>query len=154
MIEECREACEEGKMGRMYKTLNDLGMRGVKAREGINVSVTDFKEHFQRVSCERYEVDPGVIEGVVAGTRDLRGSADAVLGNESMNARIERDEIELAIREIRESAPGMDGVRIGYIRYASGKVKDRVIGLVQRMFEGGQGGWEESLRKGGGVPHH
>ena len=127
VIEECREACEEGKMGRMYKTLNDLGMRGVKAREDINVSETDFKEYFQRVSCDRYEVDPGVIERVVAGTRDLRGSADAVLGNESMNARIERDEIELAIREIRESAPGKDGDRIGYIRYASGEVKDWVI---------------------------
>ena len=73
-------------------------MRGVKACEGIIVSVTDFKEHFQRVLCDRYEVDPGVIERVVAGTRDLRESADAVLGIESMNARIERDEIELAIR--------------------------------------------------------
>ena len=59
-------------MGRMYKTLNGLGMRGVKACKLINVSVNDFKEHFQRVLCDRYEVDPGVIEGIMAGTRDLR----------------------------------------------------------------------------------
>ena len=152
VLEECREACEGGKVGKMYKALEELGRRGMKAREGTNVTVSEFKEHFQRVSCERYEVDPVVIEGVLAGTRDLRGSAEAVLGNEGMNARIEREEIECAIKEIRESAPGKDGVRIGYIRYASEEVKVRVISLVQRMFEEGPGGWEESLRKGVMVP--
>ena len=152
VIEECRGACEEGRMGKMYKMLNELGRRGIRALEGTNVTVSEFKDHFERVSCERYEVDPGVIEGVVAGARDLRGSADAVLGNDSMNARIDRGEIECAIKEIRDSAPGKDGVRIGYIRYASEEVKGRVIRLVQRMFEEGPGGWEESLRKGVMVP--
>ena len=152
VLEECREACEEGKVGKMYKKLEELGRRGVRASEGTNVTVSEFKEHFQRVSCDRYEVDPGVIEGVVAGARDLRGTAEAVLGNDCMNARIEREEIECALKEIRESAPGKDGVRIGYIRYASEEVKERVIGLVLRMFEGGPGGWEESLRKGVMVP--
>ena len=152
LIEECRDACEEGRMGRMYKVLNDLGGRGMRAREGTNVGVSDFKEHFQGVSCDRYEVDPGVIEGVIAGVRDLRGTADAVLGNDSMNARIDRGEIECAIKEIRESAPGKDGVRIGYIRNASEEVRGRVIRLVQRMFEEGPGSWEESLRKGVMVP--
>ena len=69
-----------------------------------------------------------------------------------MNAGIDRGEIECAIKEIRESAPGKDGVRIGYIRYASEEVKGRVIRLVQRMFEEGPGGWEDSLRKGVMVP--
>ena len=82
VLEECREACEEGKMGKMYKTLNELGRRGISALEGTNVTVSEFKEHFESVSCERYEVDPGVIEGVVAGARDLRGSVDAILGND------------------------------------------------------------------------
>ena len=70
-----------------------------------------------------------MIKGVIAGVRDLRGTADAVLGNDSMNARIERGEIEGTMKEIRESAPGKDGDRIGYIRYASEEVKERVIGL-------------------------
>ena len=152
VLDECREACEEGKTGKMYKALEKLGRRGMKASEGTNVTVSEFKEHFQRVSCDRYEVDPGVIEGVLAAARDLRGTAEAVLGNEGMNVRIEREEVECAIKEIRESAPGKDGVRIGYIRYASEEVKERVIGLVQRMFEGGPGGWEGSLRKGVMVP--
>ena len=65
-----------------------------------------------------------------------------------MNARIERDEVECAIMETRESAPGKDGVRIGYIRYASEQVKEGVTGLVQRMFEGIPGGWAASLRRG------
>ena len=140
VIDECREACEEGKMGKMFKVLNELGRRGISVLEGTNVTVSEFKEHFESVSRDRYEVDPGVIEGVVSGAKDLRGSADAVLGNDSMNARIDRGEIECAIKEIRDSAPGKDGVRIGYIRCASEEVKERVIRLVQRMFEEGPGG--------------
>ena len=106
------------------------------------MTVSEFKEHCQTVLCKRYEVDPGVIKGVVAGVSDLRGTTEAGLGNDSMEARIEREEFEYAIREIWGSAPGKDGVRIGYIGYASEKVRGRVIGfgLVQRMFEGGTGG--------------
>ena len=132
----------------------------MRANEGTNVTANEFKDHFQRVSCERYEVDPTVIEGVVNGVRDLRGTAEAILGNESMNVRIERGEIECAIKEIRESAPGKDGVRIGFIRSASEEVRDRVIRLVQRMFEEGPGDgrialgrglWSRCLRRGIGM---
>ena len=35
----------------------------MKAGEGTIVTECELKEHFHRVSCERYEVDPGVIEG-------------------------------------------------------------------------------------------
>ena len=67
-------------IGKMHTVLNELGRRGVKAREGTKVTVSEFKESFQRVSCERYEVDPGVIEEVVRRACDLRGTAEAVLG--------------------------------------------------------------------------
>ena len=44
-----------------------------------------------------------------------------------MNARIERDEIECVIMEIRESALGKDVIRIVCIGYGSEIKKNRVI---------------------------
>ena len=38
--------------------------------------------------------------------------------NELMNAVLEREKIMIAMKEMRGSATGKDGVRIGYIRNA------------------------------------
>ena len=154
ILDDCKQACETGRIGDMYKILKGLGNRGVKVKEGTNVTVREFKEHFESVSRERYEVDPSVIERVIEGVKDLRGTVEGVLENERMNMIPEVEEIEKAINEIKESAPGKDGVRIGYIRNASRDVRDRVVGLVQRMFREGPGSWEESLRKGVMIPLH
>ena len=59
---------------------------------------------------------------------DLRGTAEAVIGNITTKARIQHKEVECAIIEIRESAPGKVDARIGYIRYASEEFKDTMIG--------------------------
>ena len=46
-----------------------------------------------------------------------------------------REEIEAAMKKMKESAPGENGVRRGYIRSAHEEVKRRVIEMVQNMFE-------------------
>ena len=54
-IEECREACETGRVGDMFKVLRSLGKRGKKAPESHHITVEDFKEHFGRITEERFE---------------------------------------------------------------------------------------------------
>ena len=36
------------------------------------LTAEDFREQFESVSAERYEVGPSVIEGVIARAKDLR----------------------------------------------------------------------------------
>ena len=60
-INECKEACDRGRIGYMYKCLRKIGTKGVKAAQS-NITVSDFKGHFESVSRERYEEDPNVIE--------------------------------------------------------------------------------------------
>ena len=38
VIEQCREECEQGTVGKIYKLLRELGKRGVKARGDIRIS--------------------------------------------------------------------------------------------------------------------
>ena len=152
-IDLCEEACAEGRIGEMYKILKELGMRDKpRAGRGGGLTAEDFKGQFERVSCERYEELPEVIEGAVRNARDLRGDVRAIEANESMNRVPSVIEIEAAMKVMKESAPGEDGVRISYIRYACEEMKGRVIEMVQKMFVTRAHEWSEKLKGGVIVP--
>ena len=52
------------------------------AGRGGGLTSADFKEQFERVSRERYEEEPEVLEAAVRNARDLRGDANAREENE------------------------------------------------------------------------
>ena len=53
-IDRCKTACEEGRVGDMYKILREMGMKGKrKAGRGDTLTANDFKRQFERVSSER-----------------------------------------------------------------------------------------------------
>ena len=51
-IRECREACDRGRIGDMYKSLRKIGTKGSKAPESSMITVREFKEHFESIECE------------------------------------------------------------------------------------------------------
>ena len=63
--EECENACNLGRMGDMYKILKEIGRKEWKAPPSVGITVVEFKEHFEKVSEMRYEVDPAVIGRVI-----------------------------------------------------------------------------------------
>ena len=67
----------------------------------------EFREHFEKVleKSLRYEVDRAVIGRAIEKVRDLRGCEKAREANECMNGELGREEIEEAIKEMKESAP-------------------------------------------------
>ena len=106
-IEECETTCNSGRMGEMYKILKEIGR---KAPPSVGITVEEFREHFEKVSEKRYEVDPAVIGGVIEKVQDLRGCEKAREANECMNGELGREEIEEAMKEMRESVHGEDGI--------------------------------------------
>ena len=83
-IAECRNACDRGRIGDMYKCLRKIGTKGGKAPESTTITVSEFKEHFERVSKERYEEDPSVIASVIERVEDMRGNERARCANERL----------------------------------------------------------------------
>ena len=73
IISECADACNEGRVGDMYRILRKLGCRG-KGDIGVgNTQITneEFKEHFAGVSADRYERDPEQIKAAMEEVWDL-----------------------------------------------------------------------------------
>ena len=61
-------------------------------------------------------------------------------------------EIEGAIEEIKDSAPGKDNVRIKYIKLACPKVKEIIVEIVTKMFQERASRWDEVFKIGQIVP--
>ena len=151
-IIECREACDSGRIGDMYECLRKIGMRGVKAGESSTISISEFKNQFESVSRERYEEDPSVIASVIEKVDDLRMDDRAKAANDRLNVIPEREEIMKAMSEMKDSAPGEDGVRLRYICEACEEVRGKVIEIVKMMFEKRANEWEDSAKVGIIVP--
>ena len=59
-------------MGDIYKGLWKIEIRGKPAARSMKITVNEFKEHFERVSLERYEEEHGIVEIAVGRAKDLR----------------------------------------------------------------------------------
>ncbi len=69
IITECEEAGLRGDSGAVYKKLKELGTRGIKqALDSTNITKEQFKDHFQKVSKDRFKNDP----------EDMEAAADLV----------------------------------------------------------------------------
>ena len=152
IIEVCEEASRRGNIGEMYEALRKLGGRGRKAQEGNNITTEEFKDHFQKITQDRYEVEPQEIERAVEGVRDMREDQRAVEANEMLNETPGEEEIKKAMKETKDSAPGRDGVRVSYIREATQEMKEEMVRMVAFMFENRANKWEEELKIGQMVP--
>ena len=154
IIIECENAAEKGDMGTMYKTLRKLGTRSLKHQTGTTISTDEFKAHFSNLSKDRYENEPGTLMNTVKQMPDKSKDVKFITANQKLNTLPSEKEIMEALDEVRESAPGKDGVRMVYIRNAYWKWREKVIHLVMRMFTTRADLWEESLKKGQIVPLH
>ena len=76
----------------------------------------------------------------------------AIEENDKLNVVAKIMEIETAIWEIRDSAPGKDNIRIKYIKLACPTMKDIVIRIVQTMFTERAHSWDDLLKTGQIVP--
>ena len=62
-IQEARDAQDRNDIGAMYKVLRKLGMRDSKAaRAAEHFSPEEYKQHFEKVSQEKYERTPEEIQ--------------------------------------------------------------------------------------------
>ena len=135
LLSECQAANEKGDMGTMYRLLRQLGGRDRKPDTGTTLTTAEFKTHFEKVSKDRYEIDPSTLMGAVSRMESLKDDPVARKENEKLNEVPTAKEIEGAIEKIKDYAPGKDNVRIKYIKLACPKVKEIIVEIVTKMFQ-------------------
>ena len=153
ILEEAAEARDKNDMGKMFKLLRKLGMRdGKRTRPSEHFSVEEYKSHFEKVSQERQEVTDQVMSWVLDRVEDMRNDERIREAGEELEKSLEREEIEKAIREIKDGAPGIDGVSIKMIKFADETCKEGIIQLIKDMYESPSTDWEDCIKVGLVVP--
>ena len=139
----------------MYKKLRNLGGRGVtRATNTTNLTKEDFRDHFHRISKDRFENSPDEIDNIVNQVEDIRNTDKACEWREELERVPEREEIVEQMSKMKHSAPGRDGVRLIYLLKAGQEIMDRLIAMVAFMFNNGAECWEEALKIGLVIPLH
>ena len=153
VIGECVRAEEVGDTGGLYRGLKKMGMRDVKkAKQDTKITTPEFRDHFKRVSDERFENAPQDIEAAVRRVRDRRGEPASVEWGERMNRVPSEREIVEQMRKMRDSSPGEDGVRLSYLMKGGESVLREVVRIVGFMFREPVEKWEDGLKTGVVVP--
>ena len=154
-IRECQEAEGRGDSGKMYKVLKDLGKREWKGQtDSTTITKEEFREHFKKVSEQRFENTPDDIERAVNKVADISNTDTARQWGEMLETTPEREEILTEMKKMRDSAPGEDGVRLIMLMKGGEEVTERIIRLVQFMFNNDADKWEGELKVGIVVPLH
>ena len=149
----CERAAGRGDQGAMYKALKQLGQRGIKkVTATTTITKEAFKDHFSKVSAERFENSPEEIEAAVEEAEDLRDDPRTAGWRTRLNTPPDREEVVKQMGLMRDGAPGEDGARLRYILSAGGKTEEEVVKLVQFMWVNGADTWEESLKRGLIIP--
>ena len=131
----------------MYKCLRKIGTKGGKTPASSMVRVNEFKEQFEKVRNVRYYEDPSVIVTVISERSERRCD-----DNDKLNEELEREEIERAMKDMKDSSPGDDRVQLRYICDACEEVRMRVIKIVRIRFEKRASDWDDCAKSGIIVP--
>ena len=153
ILEEAAEARDKNDMGKMFKLLRKPGMRDGKiTKPSEHFSVEEYRSHFEKVTQERQEVTNQVVNWVYDRVDDMRNDERIREAGEELEQNLEREEIEQAIREIKDGAPGIDGVSIKMIKFADEMCNERIIQLIKDMFQSPPTDWEDCIKVGLVVP--
>ena len=152
-ISQCAEAEGRGDSGKMYSALKDLGRRGWKGKADTTpIMKEEFRDNFKAVSENRFENLPEEIEEAVREVEDLREDERARVWSDMLEETPSREEILTQMDKMRNSAPGHEDVRLIQLAVGGVEVTNRVVQLVQFMFENAADTWEDELKLGLVIP--
>ena len=104
--------------------------------DSTTITKENFREHFKKVSEQRFENTPDDIERAVNRVTDISNTDTAR----------QWGEILTEMRKMRDSAPGEDGVRLIMLMEGGEEVTQRIIRLVQFIFNNDADKWEGELK--------
>ena len=137
----------------MYQLLNKLGMRDSKtasAREYFTPQ--EYKLHFEKVSKDRNEESEETRQKAIERIVDMKDSEVAKKEADKLNSPITQDEILREWSKVNDGAPGLDNVRIAYVRQASTTTQKAICNVILEMTNKHPSEWETLVKTGLVVP--
>ena len=153
MVENAKEAEQTGNIRKLYQTLRRIGVKDASSIEDEFFSPEEFKEHFSKVSEDRFERPVNEILNTAEKT-SLRDDARAKEAAKVLAREISRKEFDEELAKMRDGAPGIENVKVSAIKNASNEVKERVYRCVLQLLDTPANEWPRETKERWVIPHH
>ena len=155
IADKCEKALKLGKLGEMYDVLKKLQKHGEynNSKNILLFSEERFKDHLEKITENRYEPDVIKINNVLNNVQapDIDETKVRKLQTELEMVPTSEDIIK-EMAKMKDSAPGEDKIRLGFIKKASKEIQDVVVLKVKDMWNTSATLWEEPLKVGVIIP--
>ena len=151
MADKCEKARKFGRLGEMYDLVKKLQKRREYNNSKIILLFSEeiFKEHLEKIIENRYETDVIKLETV---PNKLRAPAINRTKIKELQTKLEMvptsEEVMKEMAKMKDSAPGEDGIRLGFITKASKEIQEVVVLKVKDLWNTSATLWEEPLKVG------
>ena len=153
LISQCQKAEKERDLGTMYQLLKRLGMRDSKGASANGYfTPQQYKTHFEKVSKERNEESDETRKTTIENIEDLRENTAAKVAAEELSSPVTQEEILREWGKVKDGGPGIDNVRVSYIRLAGKTTQEAVCNVIMDMVNKDPCEWEEMVKIGLVVP--
>ena len=155
VLEEAKEAQRKRDIGTMYQLLRKLGnMESKKAPPSEIFTAEEFRDFFSKVSETRNERTEEQRNETIALIKDLRNNPKAKEAAEKLDRKVTIEEVIKEWKEMKDGAPGKDGVTIKMIRNCHSSVQKALAKKIVEMSETHPDRWQECLKEGIVIPLH
>lgn len=131
-------AMQDGDLGRFYRSLRQVGVHLAPLDFSIQqeYTTTQARDHFLRLAGDANVVSLEILDDV---------PQQPVC--EALDEDIRRDEFDLALQEMRDSAAGDDEVTVGLLRAAGSRAQEELWLLTLRLWNTPPSLWEPEIHR-------
>ena len=152
-VDEAKEAETHGDTRALYKTLRSLGVKDQGVIEEEFFSPEEYRGHFMKVSAERYERTIHELLTTAANTTK-RTDDKTTEAAKQLEANISYVEFKREISQMKDSAPGIDGVTVSAIKSLAEDNKQELYHCMLRLLDTPPRTWPDETKEGWVVPLH
>ncbi|XP_063711602.1 uncharacterized protein LOC134839904 [Symsagittifera roscoffensis] len=150
-VEEVKEAEQRGDTRQMYKTLKKLGCKDLRIFEEKHFSPDEFREHFMKVSENRFEREISEIMETAASTTK-RTDEEAANAAKHLEREITFAEFQRELGKIKDGAPGCESVRVSARKNLNDDAKRQLFQGMLHHLDTPIAQWPEETAEGWMIP--
>ncbi|XP_063727214.1 uncharacterized protein LOC134854786 [Symsagittifera roscoffensis] len=153
VVEEAKAAERTGDIRKLYSALKRIRIKDSTTIEEKYFTPNEFREHFQKVSDQRFEREIHEIKET-SKLATQRWDENSIQAAKVLGREITWPEFNNEIESINDSAPGIENVRMIAVKRGGKHLRQALFRCIMKIVETQSEDWPERIKEGWVIPLH
>ena len=153
MVEDAKAAERVGDIRKLYSALKKIGIKDSTTIEEEYFKPGEFREHFQKVSDQRFEREIHEIKETAKLTTQ-RWDKNSIQAAKVLGREITWPEFNNEVESINDSAPGIENVRMIAVKRGGIHLRQALFRSIMKIVKTQSEDWPERIKEGWVIPLH